>query len=107
MSLARKHFINKEGENGSRNGDILSHINIAFWVQTPLDERLKRIQEREEKRFGARVLPSGDMYTQQMEFRNVVKSRDSKELVESAKRFAGEDCVRGRFTERFGLGISG
>lgn len=70
------------------NDDILSHIDIAFWVQTPLEERLQRIQEREEKRFGARVLPGGDMYTQQMEFRNVVKCRDSKAVEESAKRFS-------------------
>lgn len=70
------------------NDAILSHIDIAFWVQTPLEERLKRIQEREEKRFGARVLPGGDMYTQQREFRNVVKNRDSKTVEESAKRFA-------------------
>lgn len=46
---------------------ILSHIDIAFWVQAPLEERLKRIRTREEKRFGARVLVGGDMYTQQME----------------------------------------
>lgn len=47
--------------------EILSHIDIAFWVQAPLEERLKRIRTREEKRFGARVLVGGDMYTQQME----------------------------------------
>ncbi len=47
--------------------EILSHIDIAFWVQAPLEERLKRIWTREEKRFGARVLVGGDMYTQQME----------------------------------------
>lgn len=70
------------------NDDILSHIDIAFWVQTPLEERLKRIQEREEKRFGARVLSGGDMYMQQMEFRNVVKNRDSKAVEESAKRLS-------------------
>ena len=49
--------------------EILSRIDIAFWVQTPLEERLKRIQAREEKRFGARVLNGGDMFSQQMEFR--------------------------------------
>lgn len=48
--------------------EILSHIDIAFWVQTPLEERLKGIQTREEERFGARVLDGGDMFLQQMEF---------------------------------------
>lgn len=68
------------------NDDILSRIDIAFWVQAPLEERLKRIKTREEKRFGERVLPGGDMYTQQIEFQNVVGDRDSKKAEESAKR---------------------
>ena len=55
-------------------------------MQTPLEERLKRIQGREEKRFGERVLPGGDMYTQQREFRKVVENRDAKAVEESAKR---------------------
>ncbi|PPK79030.1 shikimate kinase [Lacrimispora xylanisolvens] len=62
--------------------EILSSIDIAFWVQTPLEERLKRIQAREEKRFGARVLDGGDMYEQQMEFREMVKNRNLNEVEE-------------------------
>lgn len=69
--------------------EILSHIDIAFWVQTPLEERLNRIQAREEKRFGARVLHGGDMFVQQMEFRNKVKNRDSKDVEECAMKL---DC---------------
>jgi len=66
--------------------EILSRIDIAFLVQTPLEERLKRIQAREEKRFGARVLDSGDMFAQQMEFRKVVKNRESKAVEECAMK---------------------
>ena len=68
--------------------EILSRIAIAFWVQTPLEERLKRIQGREEKRFGARVLDGGDMFTQQMEFQKVVKNRDIKAVEECAMKLA-------------------
>ncbi len=68
--------------------EILSQIDIAFWVQTPLEERLKRIQAREEKRFGARVLNGGDMFVQQMEFRKVVENRDSKAVEECAMKFS-------------------
>ncbi|WP_318066863.1 AAA family ATPase [Clostridium boliviensis] len=68
--------------------EILSRIDIAFWVQTPLEERLKRIQTREEKRFGARVLDSGDMFAQQMEFLKVIKNRDSKVVEESAMKLS-------------------
>lgn len=31
------------------NDEILSYIDIAFWLQAPLEERLLRIQQREEK----------------------------------------------------------
>ena len=67
--------------------EILSSIDIAFWIQTPLEERLKRIQAREEKRFGSRVLEGGDMYEQQREFRKVVANRDRKIVEECAKKF--------------------
>lgn len=70
------------------SNDILSNIDIVFWVQTPLEERLRRIRIREEKRFGARILPGGDMYTQQMEFRKVVENRDPKAVEECARKFA-------------------
>lgn len=66
--------------------EILSRIHIAFWIQTPLEERLRRIQSREEKRFGMRVSAGGDMFTQQMEFRRMVEKRDSKSVEESAKK---------------------
>ena len=69
--------------------EILSRIEIAFWVQTPLEERLKRIQAREEKRFGARVLDGGDMFAQQIEFRKVVANRDSNAVEECSMKL---DC---------------
>ena len=68
--------------------EILSNIDIAFWVQAPLEERLRRIRAREEKRFGVRVLAGGDMYTRQAEFRKVVENRDSKSVEESAKKLS-------------------
>ena len=68
------------------NEDILSRVDIAFWVQTPLEERIKRVKMREEKRFGERVLPGGDMYIQQMVFREVVENRDPKTVAESAMK---------------------
>ena len=67
--------------------EVLSCVEIAFWVQTPLEERLKRIQAREEKRFGTRVLEGGDMYEQQKAFRKVVENRDLKTVEECAKKF--------------------
>lgn len=68
--------------------EILKKIDVAFWIQTPLEERLKRIQSREEKRFGPRVLKGGDMYEQQIDFRKMVENREFKTLEASAKKLA-------------------
>lgn len=67
--------------------EIMDCIDIAFWVQTPLEKRLARIQAREEKRFGARVLEGGDMFEQQKSFREVVQNRDPKVVEECAVKF--------------------
>lgn len=66
--------------------EILSQIKIAFWVQTPVEERVRRIKEREEKRFGKRVLSGGDMYEQQADFRKFVENRDATSVEETAKK---------------------
>lgn len=66
--------------------EILSNIELAFWVKAPLEERLKRIQQREEKRFGARTLAGGDMYEQQKEFRRVVAGREERSLEETVAK---------------------
>ena len=66
--------------------EILSKLDVAFMVCTPLEIRLKRIQDRERKRFGTRVLPGGDMYEQQLKFRNMVLARQERVVEESAKR---------------------
>lgn len=66
--------------------EILSRIKLAFWVQTPVEERLKRIQAREEERFGARVLAGGDMFLQQQEFREIVKNKDLSLVEKSAEK---------------------
>ncbi|MBN2797403.1 MAG: AAA family ATPase [Clostridia bacterium] len=66
---------------------ILSKIDLAFWIQTPVEVRLQRIQAREEKRFGSRVLHGGDMFLQQEAFKEVVKNRDIKSVEESVSKF--------------------
>lgn len=63
---------------------LLSRIDLAFWVQAPLETRLKRIQSREEKRFGERAMPGGDMYEGQAAFRDMVARRDPAAVERSA-----------------------
>lgn len=68
--------------------EILSKIDIAFWIQTPKENRLDRIAKRELLRFGQRVLPGGDMYAQQKAFREAAAGRDLKSLEESAAKLS-------------------
>ena len=65
---------------------ITSRIGIVFLLEAPLDERLRRIRSREERRFGPRVLPGGDMYAQQAAFRDTVAGRDMTEVTGSLAR---------------------
>lgn len=66
--------------------EILSRIDVAFWIQVPLETSIRRIRAREEKRFGARVLPGGDLYEQQEAFHDMVKNRGFKAIEESAMK---------------------
>lgn len=66
--------------------EILSRIDIAFILQTPQEERLSRIQRREEFRFGARVREGGDMFQQQAKFREMAGNRDFRMVEESAQK---------------------
>ncbi len=50
------------------NAEILSTIKHVFWLRTETEERVRRVKEREEKRWGDRVTEGGDMYEQQKSF---------------------------------------
>lgn len=66
--------------------DILAAIDIAFILDVSTDERVKRVQHREEVRFGSRVLPGGDMYEQQKQFRDMIGNITTEKVEESAKK---------------------
>lgn len=71
------------------NDEITSRIRLVFWVRLSREERLKRIQARSQKRFGARALPGGDLYEQEEAFRMMAASRDEKMVESSLQRL---DC---------------
>lgn len=66
--------------------DILSVIDIAIILDVPANERVKRVQHREEIRFGSRVMLGGDMYEQQKEFREIIGNRSNQRVEESANK---------------------
>ncbi len=63
--------------------EILSCIDVIFWVKTPTEKRLERIQGREKRRFGDRVSEGGDMYLQQVQFQKHALSKDLKDIEKS------------------------
>lgn len=47
---------------------LIPRFTLAVRLSAPTDVRLERIRAREYERFGARVLPGGDMYEEQQAF---------------------------------------
>ena len=66
--------------------EILSRLTLAVELETPLKTRIQRIEDREIRRFGDRVLPGGDMYEQQSDFRRMVETRDPSAASQSAEK---------------------
>ena len=64
--------------------DILSVIDVAFILEVSTVERVRRVQHREEVRFGSRVMVGGDMYEQQKAFREIIGNRSNERVEESA-----------------------
>lgn len=65
--------------------EIRSRIDVAFWIQAPLEIRLQRIWDREQRRFGDRMLPGGDMVEQQRQFCEVVARRGSEAIEQTIR----------------------
>ena len=55
-------------------------LELAVFLKTPTDLRIKRLKEREFKEFGNRVLESGDMYTGHIDFIEWAKTYDNAGL---------------------------
>ena len=65
------------------NEEILSTIKYVFWLRTDTNERVHRVKDREEKRWGSRVLEGGDMFEQQLWFRNRIASLTEEKVADS------------------------
>lgn len=65
---------------------ILSAIDVAFILEVPAEERVRRVLQREQFRFGARVMPGGDMCEQQQAFRDLIGRKSHRLVEESAAR---------------------
>jgi len=61
--------------DGDFGDKIMSMYTLAVYITAPLEVRMKRIEQREYDKFGDRVREGGDMYEQQLKFRDFVASR--------------------------------
>ena len=66
--------------------EILSKIDVVFIIEVPAEERVQRVKHREELRFGSCVMPGGDMYEQQKEFRDIIRNKKHGSVEASADR---------------------
>ncbi|MDE5993945.1 MAG: AAA family ATPase [Oscillospiraceae bacterium] len=60
--------------------EIISTYKFAVVLKAPLDIRMKRIEEREYRKFGNRVLKGGDLYESQQKFHNKVLKRTDEHM---------------------------
>jgi len=63
--------------------EIRAYCALAVWLRVPKSVRMSRIEQRELARFGARVLPGGDMYEQQLRFHEYAGKRDESIVMRS------------------------
>jgi hypothetical protein len=50
-------------------GDVaIPLFELVVFLQIPHDIRMERLRQREHERFGARILPGGDMYEKSQQF---------------------------------------
>ena len=63
---------------------VAAHIGMAFLLTAPTETRVQRLLQREHRRFGDRVLPGGDMCTQQEDFRRTAALRNPQDAADSA-----------------------
>ena len=66
--------------------EVLSTIKYVFWLKTDTDERVRRVKDREEKRWGDRVSEGGDMYEQQLSFRNLIAGFTETKVADSVAK---------------------
>lgn len=62
-------------------GDVfIPFFDLIIRIETPTDVRMERIEKREYKRFGNRILHGGDMYEGHQEFIEWAKSYDTGDI---------------------------
>jgi adenylate kinase family enzyme len=68
--------------------EFLTGFDLVIFLTAPTDIRLKRIENRENERWGDRVREGGDMYEQHLKFIEFAASRDITQLEQKASLYS-------------------
>ena len=60
---------------GNYGEKVLSYYKAAVLVEVPRDVRLQRVKDRSFRKFGARMLPGGDLYESEKRFYDLIAAR--------------------------------
>ena len=66
--------------------ELKPEIDLFVYINLDQEIRIKRIQEREEKRFGDRILPGGDLYQQHQSFLKWVSDYEDNPETQRSRR---------------------
>lgn len=73
---------------GDYGDKISSMYKLGVFLSVPVDIRLERVERRSLEQYGERVLVGGDMYEQEQEFLEFVKTRNLSIIDEWVKTLA-------------------
>lgn len=83
----------KNGDNAVISGSLIGiadelkqDIDLFIYINLDKEIRIKRIQEREERRFGKRILPGGDLYEQHLSFLQWVSDYENNPETQRSRR---------------------
>ena len=60
---------------GNYGEAVLPYYKAAVLVEVPRDIRLQRVRERSYRKFGARMMPGGDLYESEKRFYDLIAAR--------------------------------
>lgn len=89
LSNMKKHgsFV-MSGDISGWGQEFITGFDLVIFLTAPTDIRLKRIEKRENERWGDRVRQGGDMHDSQQKFREFAASRDIPQLEQKASLYS-------------------
>lgn len=82
------------GSMGSWGVPIMEDVDHVIFVDTPTDVRMKRLRDRESKRYGQRIQEGGDMHEESVKFLAWAEAYEDPGLEEGRSRLRHEQWLQ-------------